>query len=164
MLVAEQYSVVRHTSQYTDANGIRQSSSYTNYHYNDIIVVNIDASGQIVWANKIPKKQITRNDGGYHSSYVLSVVKDKLYFVFNDNPKNLVIEKEGKLKNIKIGKEAMAVIVEIDMEGNQKKKALFSARNSEAVARPKVCRQASDNVVIIFCERNKKHRFAKLSL
>lgn len=164
VLVAEQYYVRTYTYSYSSANGGFHTRTSTSYYYNDIIVVNINENGAINWASKIPKSQRTTDDGGYYSSYTMAVVKDKLYFVFNDNPKNLVIEKAEKVKSFTGNKDALAVLVEVDSDGNQRKKALFSARDSGSIARPKVCRQISKDEMIIFCERKRKHRFAKISL
>ena len=55
------------------------------YNYNDIIIVNIRPDGEIEWTARIPKQQETINDGGYYSSYAHAVVRDKIYFIYNDN-------------------------------------------------------------------------------
>ncbi|MEO8733025.1 MAG: hypothetical protein ABI373_01705, partial [Flavobacteriales bacterium] len=69
VMVAEQYST--YVTCYTDSKG--NSRCVTNYVYNDIIVVNIDAEGNIEWASKVPKRQLSVNDGGMYSSYALEV-------------------------------------------------------------------------------------------
>ncbi len=42
--------------------GYRDNTHY--HHYNDIIVVNIKPTGEIEWTARIPKQQVTTNDGG----------------------------------------------------------------------------------------------------
>ncbi|MCB0586514.1 MAG: hypothetical protein KDD06_14485, partial [Phaeodactylibacter sp.] len=70
VLVAEQYYVFERTYRYWD--GTLRFDYY--YNYNDIIVVNIQPDGNIEWATRIPKRQETINDGGYYSSYAMSIV------------------------------------------------------------------------------------------
>ncbi len=158
VLVGEQYYVVVNT--YTDANG-NTRTTYT-YHYNDIIVINVDPEGNIEWTEKIAKKQITSNDNGYFSSYTLAVVDDKLYFVFNDHPKNLFYNGSGKVYNMKRGKESLVVLVSMDMNGAQEREALFTKGETEIWTRPKVCDQISEDEMILFGENKKTHRFARL--
>ena len=89
LLIAEQYFVQEEydRNQFYDP----YYSNYYNrnyndidyvYNYNDIIVVNIRPDGEIEWTARIPKRQVTTNDGGYYSSYAMSIVRSKIYFVF----------------------------------------------------------------------------------
>ncbi len=158
VLVGEQYYVSVLTS--TDANG-RTTTTYI-YNYRDIIVVKISGEGEIEWAEKIPKRQVSRNDGGFYSSYQLSIVKDKLYFIFNDNEKNLTNEGDGKLKNFTGDKESLTVLVTMDDKGQQKKEALFNVREAEVIIRPKVGDQIGLREAIIFGQKKKKQRVAKI--
>lgn len=160
VLIGEQYYIRVVTS--TDANGNTTRTSY--YNYNDIIAINISPEGEIDWATKIPKKQVTRNDNGFYSSYVLAVVEDKLYFVFNDNGKNLFYKGgNDKLHNFTKNKESLVTMVEVDSDGNQKREALFSVRDADVLTRPKVCEQVEKDQVILFGQKKKIHKFAKLS-
>jgi len=76
VLIAEQYSTQEYTYYYQ---GISHTERYYNYY--DIIVVNIRPNGEIEWATRIPKRQETVNDDGYFSSYALTVVRDRFYFI-----------------------------------------------------------------------------------
>lgn len=138
----------------------------TNYHYNynDIIVINIGSDGQVEWTEKIPKRQASINDFGVYSSYVLSVIGDKLYFVFNDNPNNLFYKDSGKVQNFSRGKEWLVVLVELDRTGQQTREALFSGsgRRQETITRPKVCQQVSTNELVLFCQWKKRQQFARV--
>jgi hypothetical protein len=163
ILIGEQYFVNAVTSTSTDSNGNTRTSTTYYYHYNDIIIINIAPDGSIVWTEKIGKVQITTNDHGFFSSYALSVVKDKLYFVFNDNSKNLFYTGEGKLYNIKRGKESLVVLVTLDSEGNQKREALFSMREADILTRPKVCEQISATEMVVFGQYKKSHRLGKIT-
>lgn len=159
VLIGEQFFITVSTS--TDSKG-RTSTTY-RYHYNDIIVVKVSAEGTIEWAEKIPKRQVSTNDGGFYSSYHLSVVKDKLYFVFNDNPKNLFNKGDGKMKNYILNKECLVVLITMDGRGKFKKEALFDARGTGVYIRPKVGRQISFDETILFGQKKKKQKLAKVT-
>jgi hypothetical protein len=162
ILVAEQYFVNVVTTYMGGANGMRTPNTTYYYNYNHLVVININPDGSIQWANKIPKRQITSNDGGFYSSYTFSNVRDKMYFIFNDHPKNLDNTASDKLYNFSL-KGGVVVLVEMDSKGNMKKQALFNAREAEVITRPKVCEQVSQNEVVIFGQKKKTHKFARLT-
>lgn len=163
VLIGEQYFIRTVTHSHYDGNGGWYTSTSYHYNYNDIIVINISSDGKIIWNEKIAKKQVTSNDGGFYSSYALNVTEDKLHFVFNDNPKNLSEDlEEGKLYNFNRSRESVVALVTVDSEGNQKRKALFSSKESETLTRPKVCKQISEKNMILFGQEKKYHRFIKL--
>ena len=162
IMIGEQYYVHIMSSTSTGPNGMVTTRTTTYYNYNDIIVININPLGEIEWAQKIPKLQVTKEDGGFFSSYTMAVVHDKLFFVFNDNPKNL-FPKAGKSYNFSPGrKESTVVLVTLDMEGNQKKVPLFMTADAAVIIRPKVCEQISADELVVFGQRKKNQRFAKI--
>lgn len=163
MLVGEQYYIVHSTN--FNPNG-RGTVSKTTYNYNNIIVVNINPQGEVEWAHQIPKRQRTQNDGGYFSSYTMAVVEeeDKIYFIFNDHPKNL-IAKQGQVYNMRLaGRDAIVVMVEMDSQGHQTRKPLFKSDDARVIIRPKVSEQVGPQEVVLFGQRRKKQRFSKIIL
>jgi hypothetical protein len=82
VLIGEQYYMETHT---TYSNG--RSSTYYSYHYDDILVTKIDASGKLAWMEKLPKRQ-RGGAGSGGMSYAQLNEKDAHYFVFLDNEKN----------------------------------------------------------------------------
>ncbi|MDQ3101382.1 MAG: hypothetical protein M3R08_08340, partial [Bacteroidota bacterium] len=165
VMVGEQYQfyVTTHTS--TDSNGRTTTRTVYHYVYNDIIVVNIDPSGNIEWAAKVPKRQHTTNDGGYYSSYAMAVKDNMIYLVFNDNGKNLFIQPGQKIEEFRLtGKEALITLATIDGDGNVKREALLSPERRDAITRPKSCMQVSDDRMFIFAARKKDYRFGSMIL
>lgn len=161
VLVAEQYYI--HVSTYTTSTGTGMMTTRTVYYYNynDLVVININPDGSIQWARKIPKRQVTANDGGYFSSYTFSLINNKMYFIFNDNPKNLANPNPDKIYNYN-PKSSVVTVVEIDKNGNMNKQALFKAKEAKIITRPKVCEQVSGNEVIVFGQKKSKYKFARL--
>jgi len=162
ILIGEQY-FVKTVTYSRMVNGIMQTGYTNHYYYNDIIVIKIDPKGQIQWAEKIAKKQHTIEDGGFYSSYAMGIVKGKLCFIFNDNPKNLGYTGVGKVFNFKGGEQSVVTIVTIDQSGKQDRKPLFSFADTEVITRPKVCEQITSNDIILFGQRKKTQQFARVS-
>jgi len=167
VLLAEQYyisSYSRSTSSYADPYDNSRREVVNNYHYNDIIVININPDGSIEWSKKIPKSQTTSGDRGYYSSYQSAIVKDKIYLFYNDNAKNLFKEnaKKDKTHPFLINRDALMVMAVLNLEGDIKKAKLFRFGESEVYMRPKIAQQVSENEMIIYGDRARKMRFGKI--
>ena len=134
------------------------------YNYNDIMVINIRPNGTIQWAKKIPKRQRSKNDGGRNSSYAMSISKGKMFFVFNDNPKNLHKKSSDlKIHNFTKGKESVVVLVSVNGQGEVTKEPLFQVKDTKTITKPNVCEQITRDQMIIYSEKNKKATFARLT-
>jgi len=132
------------------------------FHYNDIIVVNIRPDGSIEWATRIPKYQRTLNDGGYFSSYAMAVVRDRLYFVFNDNSRNFENDGNTRLFNFD-PRRAVIAVAELRRDGELSMFPLFGNQQAGIIARPKMCRQVGSRQMMIYGERGKFYRFGELT-
>ena len=165
ILVGEQYFVDVQTRTMVDANGRMTTTTDYIYHYNVIIVISISPKGEIEWTEKIPKMQVTRNDGGFYSSYALTVTDEMLYFIYNDHAENLspVLDKEHKVKNFTKGKNSVVTLAKMDTDGRFVREALFKNKEVEIMTRPKVCEQISKKEMIVFGQRKRTQRFAKVT-
>ena len=175
VLVAEQFYVERETyndyaSSYYPYYGYYNPFYYsrnnyqTNYYYNynDIIVVNIRPTGEMEWAARIPKRQETRNDGGYYLSYAMAIVRDKLFFLFNDNTRNYSTKrKENRFYNYN-GRESVIVLAEIDKSGEVQAFPMASNREAGVITRPKMCKQIGRREMAVFGEQGRGYRFGSL--
>ncbi len=141
-------------------NNNRQADYYFNY--NDIIVVNIRPDGEIDWTVRIPKRQLSRNDGGIYSSYAMSTVADKLYFIYNEDPRNLD-PKSKKIYTDEPDKYSVVVLAEVDRTGQIKRSPLFQNKEEGVVTRPKICRQIGRRDMAIYGEQGKNYRFGLLN-
>ena len=111
------------------------------YYYDDIIVVNVEPDGNISWYARVPKKQISVNDGGYYSSYFMKVNGDDVYFVFNDRQSNNSRLKKGKnAAYLKYPKRASTTLVKLDRKGQMERKKLFTNRDLDLSLVPKETR------------------------
>lgn len=160
VLVAEQYFVYQQSYRYWDG-----TIRYDNYYnYNDIIVVNIKPDGTIEWTTRIPKRQETLNDGGYYSSYAMATVRDRFYFVYNDNSRNYrATENDNRryLYNFN-GRFSIVVVSEITKDGALNTFPLFTNRDADVITRPKFCRQNGSRKMMVYGEQGRNYRFANL--
>ena len=58
------------------------------FYYNNLIVISLNKDGNKDWHHIIKKEQVSMNDNGVYSSYLLHVMADKLTFAFNDLSRN----------------------------------------------------------------------------
>jgi hypothetical protein len=131
------------------------------YNYNDIIVVNIRPTGEIEWTARIPKKQETVNDGGYYSSYAMSIQPTGLYFLYNDNARNFDDKKPGRIYNFS-GNDSVMTVAQIQKDGNVTIFPIFDKNGSGAIIRPKICEQIGKKEMAIYGERGKYFQFGSL--
>ncbi|HQW21946.1 MAG TPA: hypothetical protein PLI47_01510 [Bacteroidia bacterium] len=156
MLIGEQFFI--NYIQYRCGNSY---CTRTDYYYNDIIVVNIDPTGKIEWAKKIPKRQISTNDGGFYSSFAMAVNRDRLSFIYNDHKDNMDMEKTKRLKNFNLSdRNGVVVLATMDDSGKLTREILLDNTETEVIIRPKVCEQFDDDHMLLFGERKKMEQFA----
>ena len=127
-------------------------------------MVSVAPSGAIEWVSKVPKRQVTSDDGGFYSSYVSVATAEKLYIVYNDNVKNLMTNDQGdKLKNFSLrDKNGIVAVAEVDFEGNVTRRRLLSNTDLETIVVPKFCEQISAYDLLIYTQRRKKRQFGKI--
>lgn len=164
VLIAEKFYITTYTYTTMNANGSTSTRTVYVYHYDDIIVVNIDPQRKIDWIKKISKYQQSENDGGFYLSYVLGVVKDKLYFVYNSNQKEVMNQDvPGSIKgSSRELRERVIAICEIDMEGKETTEVLMRGKDLDVYIRPKSCQQITDNELILYGLRRKSRQFIKV--
>lgn len=162
LMVAEQFFVEE--QQFNDFNSFNRFQNVRTdflYNYNDIIVVNINPDGSIQWTTRIPKNQETYNDGGYFSSYAMSIVRDKIYFVYNDNGRNFGPNNRDRIYGYN-GKNSVIALAELKRDGSLNTYPLYSNRDAEVIARPKICKQIGKNEMAIYGEWGRSYKFGHL--
>lgn len=161
LMVAEQYYMI--TNYYWDPYLYTYNYTY-QYYYNDIILVNIEANGSISWTKKIPKKQLSANDGGYYSSYAFGSDGKKACIVFNDNLGNLELRKKGEapVKTMFKPSKSQAIKVTVDEKGNENYQAVYSDNDDKLILRPKFFFENESGSLILMGTRASEFKFGKL--
>jgi len=136
------------------------------YYYNDLIIVSVSSEGVIDWARKIPKRQVSTNDGGYYLSYALAHNDNGVYILFNDNPKNTPQwrSSENSVYSMTKTRKSVATLAYINKSGMISYKALFSAKDSKQILRPKMHFQSGEKELIIFSQKGNDYKFGIIGL
>lgn len=64
--------------------GVSTSMTINYYHFDDVLVMSFSSNGELEWNQVLRKRQQTEGDGGYYSSFNISIGSGKLNFIFND--------------------------------------------------------------------------------
>jgi hypothetical protein len=155
VLLGEQFYIEVVTT--SDGKGHTTTTYY--YHYNDILAVGITPAGEIDWVTRVPKKQVSANDGGFYSSFATCVYKDKVFIVYNDHKKNKDRFDPDKMKTMSNPRKAMAMIVSIDSKGRYEKIPLFNNKEKGTILKPKLNLQISDNELVMYGVKGRKYMF-----
>lgn len=168
IIIAEEYFESSYsrggTGFYAGPFGTNQRETVTNYHHNDILIINLNPDGSIGWSKKVTKKQ-NSTDGGYYSSYTPAIIYDKFYLFYNDHAKNLFKENtnnKDRTYDLMLNNDAIFAMSVITPQGNLKQFKLFRAGESEVFMRPQVIQQISANEILIYGDKQRKTRFGKI--
>ncbi len=167
LLVGEQYFVEERTYRTWNGGfgmGGGGGNFQTDYYYNfnDILVVNIRPTGEVEWATRIPKNQVTVNDKGEFSSYAMTIIRDRICFIFNDNGKNFNAERK-KLFAFTGDSDSVVTLAELKKDGSLQTFPLFNNADHDVLTRPKLCRQNGRKNMLLYGERGRFYRFGNLS-
>jgi hypothetical protein len=166
--------------------------STVTHTYGDILVSDLDSKGNINFLQTIPKKQVfTRpslnvsasytgagftaslgfsialmKDKSVFLSYLLVVKNGNLYFVYNDNPKN-VEEAEyytDKPKAMKSLNNGLPTVVKMNATGEVERQALPGAKNDELVLRPRINKRVNAETIYVYGNKRKLDKIGKITL
>ncbi|MBX2922194.1 MAG: hypothetical protein KF746_08385 [Chitinophagaceae bacterium] len=131
----EQYTRTHYTSSF-GANGMMSSgSSYTTYHYDDILATRVNAAGEIEWLKKIPKRQYGTRGRGTMSFKLISD-ETGYYFLYLDNIKNEKMEDDDTPAKHIDGAGGQVFVSKIDNKGNVTKELIFNTREEDIMIYP----------------------------
>lgn len=162
VFVAEQYYIRQQWR--TDFTTGRQEIIYY-YYYNDLLVVDVLPDGNINWARRVPKEQVSINDRGAFSSYALARSGSDLFVLFNDDPSNVeLLEQNPKAvpRAMNSLKRSSATLVRIGSDGSQMRKNLFRSRDSDVLLRPKIWYSPGEGELFLYARQRKNYRFGHL--
>ena len=147
LIACEEYYMVEHQRSST-RNGVYGSGGYYyTYHYEDILAVKIDATGNFQWITKIPKKQ-RGSDGRGTMSYTLISDATGYYFLYLDNNKNLNLAQDEAPRLHLDGYGGQVVVGKIANDGAVTKEILFDTREEDIMIFPADFRKINQNEFI----------------
>lgn len=150
-LLAEQYYVRVVTRTTTDANGRTTTTTTYYYYYNDIIALNFDENGELLWKEVIDKYQVSINDGGTYSSFFTVVEGNEINIIYNQRESDAFgTDGMNMAEKQKVKRNTLAVNVVLDEDGEQRKETLFDFEQGHLRLVPKVCSKAGDGIAFIY--------------
>lgn len=131
------------------------------FHDNNIAIIKIQPSGEIEWSKRITKYQYVRTND--YNSFALFPHKDKLHFIYNDNPENLFAGKRDPYAYLTNPKKSQLVIVTMEPNGEQEKGFLSSSKESKVIGRPVEVVKVSDDQALILGTWGRKNRLGTIN-
>lgn len=155
LLVAEGYQLIVTTSH--DARTGATRTTYT-YYYWDIMVVRMDKEGEILWLQKVPKKQISMNDNGYYSSYLFVQDQNNFYFIYNTHFKNfspkLKEDEKGEQVYAPSLKKGVIALTTLSKKDGKFESEIFKSASKDAKAKtifaPKQSAWLNENEILVY--------------
>jgi protein involved in ribonucleotide reduction len=147
MLLAEEFFITERTYTTTSSNGGVSTRTVTVYHYNDVIVIKIDASGNIMWKEKIIKAAST---SGYIRalSYVYGNCDDILTIIYNSDP---------------LSKDNEVTLVSIHPDGQKTTEKLMDAGRKDIMAFPMYSRSTDNCEILLYSGKKKTYQFNRVN-
>lgn len=158
------------------------------FRFGDMVILNLDGNGVLSWAHRIPKNQIySYNYQSYplvfgsfgvrlfafptrtteYFSYLAGIDNEKAYVMFNDNPKNSLVQKDNeRAKGLRNINKAAVTLYAIDLQTGKKTEKLFTgAKDYEVTLKPRVSFQKDqDSEIISFGMKKKKFKYGNIVL
>ena len=154
---AEEFYITTHTSM--NANG--GMTTYTIYHFNDIISVRLDNAGNLKWARNINKAQT----GFSNSSYTSIPVGETTYFFINCSDKIRKLSEDRIAFKQTKAKKSNLYMLSINQDGNIDFKKLIDDKESKVYYKVNNGNANINNqTVILTGKRKKKTRILKIKI
>lgn len=162
-LIAEQYHVEVEKRDRVSSNGTAMVYSSYNYFYNDLVIVHFSKKGELLWSDKVLKKQFTMNDSGFYSSYAICLYQNKLQIVFNDHIQNLE-KNQSMAKYFTVDKEnSVLVSVEVNKQGIKGKQQISPITNDQLMTRLKRSLSLQNKQLLLFSIVGKQNKISKIT-
>lgn len=143
----------------------RGKTTTTYYVYRDIYINAYDSDMEFAWTSKVDKNQYAQTFN--FSSFTYSCVNGELYFIYNDNCKNLELEKNGEgLKAFDkngYGKNTCVYLAKVNNEGKVDKEIMYNIDDIDALlTMPAESKAFSNGDLVLFVRRKDKFRFVSV--
>ncbi|MBT1709955.1 hypothetical protein KK062_17045 [Fulvivirgaceae bacterium PWU5] len=128
ILIGEQQYITTSTTRMGNS-----TRTTTTYHYNEILITKIDASGKLAWIQKLPKSQLGGLGQGGMSYRYLSGAGSH-YVLFLDNEKNMNLPKDEVPARHMDGQGGFLVCYKLnDKTGEMKKTQILDTRDVQGM-------------------------------
>jgi hypothetical protein len=127
--------------------GLSGFRTITLFQYNDIIAYSVDSTGAVSWNAVMRKKQVSEEDNGAYSSFLIVNQKEQLRFIYLDE-----ITYQADLNEYTL-----------TSDGRNKRTKILNQEESDLMLMPKMGKQVSPNEVLVPSYKNGALRLVKIS-
>src|SRR6185437_11743764 len=130
--------------------------------YLSVLKIN-NENATIDWVKLIPKNQT--NTVSQYLSYSYLVNNDAIFFIYNDNTKNMTNSNPFGPATMVNQKKAIGRLVKLTFDGSlEMKNFYFPKANQRFVLKPGVFARLTDNKLLILAEKNKIFKYAEIDV
>ncbi len=131
------------------ANGV--SYSLYTYHYEDIIALNFDKKGELIWKTVINKYQVSHNDHGYYSSFFTILQGNDINIIYNEYKSKMVdTENMSYSERKKVNQSIIGKRVLLSSTGEQSSEILFEFEDDNMRLVPRECGHIDQNTAFLY--------------
>ncbi|CAM4164035.1 hypothetical protein ZORO111903_04500 [Zobellia roscoffensis] len=144
--------------------GAGATKKVDRYHYNDIVLAKLNASGTMEWARNINKAEVTQGDASY-ASYTAYGEGENMYFFINSGENPQKMSKERILFKQGFSRNPNMFVIKVDAEGELSYKKLVDDKEVRLpimVSRPFID-EASDNL-LFYAKRGTKKQLVEVTV
>jgi hypothetical protein len=156
------------------------------YYYGDLLVVNIDPKGEIVWVKMVPKRQYfirkqgplgigfgplmlsttvnLNTDESIYYSYNVMVKDDQVIIIYNDLPANAEVKIPRDIKILKKIKGTVPVVAILNDAGEMRKKTLTDIAGAQVNLCPRISLTIDQNKLLIYGSKGSQYKIGTLSV
>ncbi|MEE9363987.1 MAG: hypothetical protein V3U92_15405 [Cellulophaga sp.] len=158
---AEEYFV---TSSY-QSNGTGSRIKVRRYHYNDMVSVKLNESGDMAWARNINKTEVTQGDGAYASYSSLTKGDDTYFFISTagERPQQLsnkrIIFRQGYSRNRNV------FVIKLNSQGDLSYKKMIDDKDARLPLMVSIpFKNNKENSVLFYAKRGSKKQLIKVNI
>lgn len=127
--------------------GFNNVREYSVYQFNDIIAFSMNSKGEEEWSSIMRKKQVSEDDNGVFSSFLIVNEKDRLHFVYMDD-----VSTAGGISEYMLSSDGVST-----------RKNLFNQEAKDVMLLPKMGKQISPNESVIPSYKNGSLQLVKIT-
>ncbi|MCA6362121.1 MAG: hypothetical protein IM638_03740 [Bacteroidetes bacterium] len=178
--------VITYEEFYMQFNQGPNGASSQTYYYGDLLIVNIDPKGDILWVKMVPKRQYfirkqgplgigigpvmlttsvnLNSDESIYYSYNVVIKDEQIFVLYNDLPANAPVTKPRDIKILKKIKGTVPVVAILNENGEMRKKTLTEIAGTEVNLCPRISLPLDQNHLLIYGSKGKDYKLGELTV
>lgn len=127
-----------------------------HFYYNDLLVFRFTPEGKVQWRQHIRKKQFSTNDRGPFGSVQVGYHDNTLHLLYNDNPKNINLDPNKKVRFMMQPRSSVACLLTLDAAGNRTTSVFQNNKKMDLIFMPKAGLEIQGHQFLVVAQQNRK--------